>query len=121
MSATGLLLFGVLVFSVCLTAAQEKPDDVSEERFAPEQKRPFCNAFTGCGGKRSQFRTRNLISVLRQRILDEATRSHQRYRSKFPEDVGSRNALDAGDLRSGAILVNLPSLLRKRRFAMNGP
>ncbi|XP_050049444.1 uncharacterized protein CCAP [Dermacentor andersoni] len=121
MSATGLLLFGVLVFSVCLTAAQENPDDVSEERFAPEQKRPFCNAFTGCGGKRSQFRTRNLISVLRQGILDEATRSHQRYRSKFPEDVGSRNALDAGDLRSGAILVNLPSLLRKRRFAMNGP
>ncbi|KAH6944234.1 hypothetical protein HPB50_002364 [Hyalomma asiaticum] len=121
MSAPGLLLFGVLVFSVCLTAAQEKPDDVSEERFEPEQKRPFCNAFTGCGGKRSQYRTRNLISRLRQRILDESARGHHRSRNPFPGEADSRSALDAEELRSGAILVNLPSLLRKRRFAMNGP
>ncbi|KAL3184908.1 hypothetical protein MRX96_030799 [Rhipicephalus microplus] len=121
MSTTGLLLFGVLVLSVCLTEAQEKPDDVSEERFEPEQKRPFCNAFTGCGGKRSQYRTRNLISRLRQRILDASARSHHRSRSQFQGDADSRSALDADELRSGAILVNLPSLLRKRRFSMNSP
>ncbi|XP_077503068.1 crustacean cardioactive peptide [Amblyomma americanum] len=121
MSATGLFLFCALVFSASLTVAQEKPDEATDERFSPEQKRPFCNAFTGCGGKRSQYRTRNLLSRLRQRVLNEAARSQQRYRHQFAEDVGSRGGFDVDDLRNGAILVNLPGLLRKRRAALVGP
>lgn len=121
MSPTGLLLACVLLFSICIMAAQENQDDATEERFLPEQKRPFCNAFTGCGGKRSQYSTPNLMSRLRQKILADAAHSRRRFLNQLTDDADSRGASNQDDFRNGAILVNLPSLLRKRRFSLKNP
>ncbi|KAH9362681.1 hypothetical protein HPB48_001222 [Haemaphysalis longicornis] len=73
-------------------------DDATEERFLPEQKRPFCNAFTGCGGKRSQYSTRNLMSRLRQKILADAAHSQRRFFNQLTDDADSRSASSQDDV-----------------------
>ncbi|XP_064485084.1 uncharacterized protein LOC135397413 [Ornithodoros turicata] len=104
----------VLVLSACIVRALEKQDDTSDDSFLTEQKRPFCNAFTGCGGKRSGPGRRDLLAQIQNRLLNEArVLEFQRRLSENPSQ--DREAI-TDELRSNRLLMDLlaPSSLRKR-------
>ncbi|XP_034837967.1 cardioactive peptide [Maniola hyperantus] len=67
-----LLLLAVLTMDLCDSASiQGYEQRMSEEVMVAPKKRPFCNAFTGCGRKRSSP-TRPIPELVRQRqYVDE--------------------------------------------------
>lgn len=108
----------ILILSACITAALEKQDEGPDDSFLSEQKRPFCNAFTGCGGKRSVPTRHNLLAHIQNRLLNEARAWD--FQRRITEDGrdGRGNDVLADELRSNGLLMDLlPPSLRKRRFA----
>ncbi|CAN7991469.1 unnamed protein product, partial [Ixodes hexagonus] len=79
----------ILLLSACLSAALEKQDDTAEDGYLMEQKRPFCNAFTGCGGKRSAPNRIDLLARLQNRLLSEIR--NMELGSQLGEDPSRRN------------------------------
>ncbi|XP_045506003.1 cardioactive peptide [Colias croceus] len=67
-------LFMVLFISTCYSATIPRNFDsrLNDDIIIPPKKRPFCNAFTGCGRKRSQNPPgMPLQEIMRQRQMDE--------------------------------------------------
>ncbi|XP_039762238.1 cardioactive peptide [Pararge aegeria] len=67
-----LLLFAVLTVDFCYSASLRGYDQrLSDDVIMTPKKRPFCNAFTGCGRKRSSP-NRQMPELVRQRqYVDE--------------------------------------------------
>lgn len=107
----------ILLLSACLTAALDKRDDTAEDSYLVEQKRPFCNAFTGCGGKRSVTNRRDLLTRLQDRLLNEVRALEAQHR--LAEEPNRRLDSYADDIRSHGILMDLltPSFRKRRSVA----
>ncbi|XP_059056590.1 cardioactive peptide [Achroia grisella] len=71
-----LLVITLLYLDSCYTASIPRSFDprIGDEMMLTPKKRPFCNAFTGCGRKRSQTPGMPAQELLRQRqfVDDEA-------------------------------------------------
>ncbi|KAM3955072.1 crustacean cardioactive peptide [Aphomia sociella] len=71
-----LLVIALLYLNCCYTASIPRSFDprLSDEMVLTPKKRPFCNAFTGCGRKRSLTPGMPAQELLRQRqfVDDEA-------------------------------------------------
>ncbi|KAM7309446.1 cardioactive peptide isoform X2 [Ixodes scapularis] len=109
----------ILLLSACLSAALEKQDDTADDSYLVEQKRPFCNAFTGCGGKRSSPNRIDLLARLQNRLLSEIR--NLELRTRLEEGPSRRHDEYTDNLRSNGLLMDLltPSF-RKRKFPMEG-
>ncbi|XP_032526319.2 cardioactive peptide [Danaus plexippus] len=79
-SRASLLIIALLCLDCCYSATIPRPFDprLTEEVILSPKKRPFCNAFTGCGRKRSQATPgmpMNEIARQRQFVDEDAIES----------------------------------------------
>ncbi|XP_071033956.1 cardioactive peptide [Parasteatoda tepidariorum] len=89
---TCLVFIALSILAIIFTVSSESLDQ-DQMDLPVLQKRPFCNAFTGCGRKRNSLRSENSVDIFGNRRSSQ-NKIYALIQQKLAEVEALRGALD---------------------------